>query len=226
MKHQVKFKCYFDSILKVPNFVTLSPSLSTLMAPLLRRTSRSSATPRSGTSATRSWPRTSGRSRARISVSITPLWGIQSSCQMCQSVRVMDLMAPLEGRMNRSFTLPRSIASATSSWTRISWISRVRISASITPLQGIQSSCLPAGGEEVTVSHEPTEDTVKSLRWQLAVETAAKDKIIEVLVCILFLWNLHGKRCWHPRAEGRVGDSQTPIFYLSDLEPRKHFEVE
>ena len=62
----------------------------------------------------------------------------------------------------------------------------MRISVSITPLRGIQSSCLPAGGEEVTVSHEPTEDTVKSLRRQLAVETAAKDKIIEVLVCILF----------------------------------------
>ena len=47
-----------------------------------------------------------------------------------------------------------------------------------------------AGREEVTVtdsvSHEPTEDTVESLRRQLAVETAAKDKIIEVLVCILF----------------------------------------
>ena len=98
----------------------------------------------------------------------------------------MDLMAPLEGRMNRSFTSQRSIASATSSWPRISWISRVRISVSKTPLRGIQSSCLPAGGEEVTVSHEPTEDTVKSLRRQLAVETAAKDKIIEVLVCILF----------------------------------------
>ena len=37
-----------------------------------------------------------------------------------------------------------------------------------------------AGGEEFTVSHEPPEDTVESLRRQLAVETAAKDKIIEV----------------------------------------------
>ena len=43
-----------------------------------------------------------------------------------------------------------------------------------------------AVGEEVTVSHEQTEDTVESLRRQLAVETAARDKIIEVLVFILF----------------------------------------
>ena len=42
-----------------------------------------------------------------------------------------------------------------------------------------------AGGEEVTLSHEQTEDTVESLRRQLAVETAARDKIIEVLVFIL-----------------------------------------